>query len=420
MKNVLLITPTGREYRELPPVADRLGCRLVFEDFGGSYFDEQLSGRGGASLEIVPLIEETARRHAGRIEGVTSGVGYPGMPAVAVISERLGLPGPRADAVLRCLHKYYGRVAQRELIPHATPEFRLVDPRRPEELPAGLPLPFFLKPVQSCFSINARRVGTPREFREQVSTGLLPAGFLKPLNDMIRAYTDFELDASYLIAESLLGGVQVSLEGYVSRGRARVMGVIDSVMYPGTNSFKRFEYPSRLPAGVLRRMEEAAVHLLEGVGYGDALFNVEFMYTPGTGEIHVIEVNPKIASQFPDLFEKVDGVSSYGPLLQIALGEEPDFRRGAGEFRCAASCVMRLFEDRRVLSVPTPGQIEALRRRFPDVRVEVTAAPGRLLSEGFQDGQSYRYAVVNLGADSWDQLDEKFDECAAALPFGFG
>ena len=419
-KNVLVIAPTGREYRELPAVADALGCRLTFDDFAGGYFDEQLAGRGGERLEIIPLVEETIRRHSGSLAGVTSGVGYPGMPAVGATAERLGLPGPRADRVLLCIHKYYSRLAQRELIPHAVPEFRLVDPRRPGEPPAGLDFPFFLKPVQSCFSINARRVDGPREFRELAASSLLPAGFLKPLDDMLAAYTDFPLGASYLLAESLLRGVQVSLEGYVSGGRVRVMGVVDSVMYPGTTSFKRFEYPSRLDARVLRRMEEAAALFVGGIGYDDALFNVEFMYTPETDEIHVIEINPKIASQFTDLFEKVDGVSSYRPLLQVALGEEPDFRRGAGEFRCAASCVMRLFEDMRVLGVPAPAQVEALRRRYPDVRVEVSAAPGRLLSEAMQDGVSYRYAVINLGAGSWEELDGKFEECAAALEFRFG
>jgi biotin carboxylase len=420
MKNVLVIAPTGREYRELPPIAEALGCRLIFDDFAGSYFDDQLAGDyQGIELEIVALIEETIRRHGAGLSGVTTGVGYPGMPVVGVIAERLGLPGPRADRVLLCLHKYYCRVAQRELTPYAAPPFQLVDPKRPDDLPRELNFPLFLKPVQSCFSINARRIEGPREFREKVASSLLPAGFLKPLNDMLAAYTDLELNASYLLAESLLGGVQVSLEGYVFGGRVRILGIVDSVMYPGTNSFKRFEYPSRLEPSVLRRMEETAARFIGGIGYDNALFNIEFMYTPETDEIWIIEVNPKIASQFTDLFEKVDGTSSYVPLLQIALGHEPDFRNGGGQFRCAASCVMRLFEDRRVLSVPSSEQVESLRRRFPDVRVEISARPGRLLSEVMQDGMSYRYAVVNLGANSWAELDEKFAECADALEFQF-
>jgi glycolate oxidase len=36
-------------------------------------------------------------------------------------------------------------------------------------------------------------------------------------------------------------------------GRATVMGIVDSVMYPGTMSFQRFEYPSALPP--VRRAE---------------------------------------------------------------------------------------------------------------------------------------------------------------------
>ena len=63
------------------------------------------------------------------------------------------------------------------------------------------------------------------------------------------------------IAEEALRGVQVTVDGFMDGGRATVTGVVDSVMYPGTSSFERFEYPSRLPAAVQRRMAEVAARL---------------------------------------------------------------------------------------------------------------------------------------------------------------
>ena len=56
-----------------------------------------------------------------------------------------------------------------------------------------------------------------------------------------------------LLSEEKLGGDEVTLEGYVHGGRVTTIGVTDSVMYPGTNSFERFEYPSRASRRAARR-----------------------------------------------------------------------------------------------------------------------------------------------------------------------
>lgn len=425
MKRVLLLCPTSREYRYLPAIAAGLNCRIVFDEFAGSYFDEQLLGGSQsqpARLDILSLIEETiARCTDERIDGVTSAVGYPGMPVASIIAERLRLTGVKVERVLRCEHKYYSRLSQQTHVPAATPPFQIVPP---EGLDAAgeefsLPFPLFLKPVKSCFSINAQRVASLAELRRISQTNRMPEGFLRPFNDLLRAYTNYEFDASCLLAESLLEGVQVSLEGYVFKGQVHTLGIIDAVMFPGTISFERFVYPSRLPAEVQARMRGIAETFIGGIGYDNALFNMELMYNPATGEIHIIEINPKIASQFPDLFEKVDGTSSYTPLLQIALGDAPTFKHGQGEFELAASCVLRGFEDLRVLSVPTAEQVSELTRKFPDARIEISVAAGQFLSDIMQDGKSFRYGLINIGANSDEELNAKFESCKNALPFEF-
>jgi biotin carboxylase len=425
MKSVLLLCPTSREYRDLPAIAAGLNCRVVFDDFAGSYFDEQILGGSPshpAQLDILALIEETISRHSNeRIDGVTSAVGYPGMPVASIIAERLGLTGVRVERVLRCEHKYYARVSQQTHVPASTPSFQIVPP---EGIDASgeefrLPFPLFLKPVKSCFSINAQRVASLDELRRIAVTKRMPEGFIRPFDDLLRAHTNYEYDASCLLAESLLEGVQVSLEGYVFEGQVHLLGIIDAVMFPGTISFERFVYPSRLPAQVQARMREIAETFINGIGYDNALFNMELMYNPATGEIHIIEVNPKIASQFPDLFEKVDGTSSYAPLLQIALGVAPTFKHGQGGFKLAASCVLRDFQNRRVTSVPTAEQIAELAREFPDARIEISVAAGQLLSDIMQDGKSFRYGLVNIGANSEEELDAKLEFCKNALRFEF-
>jgi biotin carboxylase len=423
MKTVLLLCPTSREYRDLPAIAAGLNCRLVFDEFAGDYFDRQLRGNRRPKddgFDILSLIEATFDRHKDRgLAGVASAVGYPGVPVASIIAERLGLAGVKVERVLRCEHKYYSRVAQQALVPSAAPPFQLVPPTGLDADTLKLPFPLFLKPVKSCFSINAQKISSLPELRRVAAGSLLPEEFLRPFNDLLRAHTDYEFDASYLLAETLLEGRQVSLEGYAFGGRVHILGIVDSVMFPGTISFERFVYPSRLPAEVQSRMARIAEAFIGGIGYDNALFNMELIYNPATGEIHIIEVNPKIASQFPDLFEKVDGTSSYVPLLQVALGEEPAFLRGRGAFKLAASCVLRTFENKRVVRAPSAEQLAALARAFPDARVEVAVAAGDLLSDIMQDGKSFRYGLVNIGANSPEELDAKLATCENLLDFQF-
>lgn len=423
MKKVLVICPTQREYRDLPAIAEALNYQLIFDEFGGDYFDNPLSETHSGStqsLDVLALIEDLINRcRAAGLSGVTSPVGYPGMSVASIVAERLGLPGVSIECVLLCEHKYYSRIAQRRFVPEATPLFQLLDPKATGAAIAGVEFPLFVKPVKANFSINASTVSTAQELEQTLRTCRLPLRFVKPFNDLLRAYTKHEHDASHLLAESLLEGEQVSLEGYVFRGRVRVLGIVDALMYPGTISFERFRYPSRLSEDVQHRMARIAESFLKGIGYDNALFNVELMYNPRDGRISIIEVNPKIASQFTDLFEKVDGTSTYAPLLQIAAGEEPIFLRRQGEFKLAASCVLRTFADRRVLSVPSSQQIDEVRQRFPDACVEICTSAGKHLSDGMQDGKSYRYCLINIGADSEEDLTAKLDACRSLLDFQF-
>jgi hypothetical protein len=423
LKKILVLCPTRREYQALPPIADALGCEIVFDEFCGDYFDRFLCRHPPTDLppiDILRLIEDTVAHYkqAG-LSGVTSGVGYPGMSVASIIARRLGLPGPAPDSVLCCEHKYYSRLAQQCFVPEAVPQFRLLDPENPLEDVEAVSFPLFLKPVKSCMSINAHRVNDATGLLELAQDALLPAGFIKPFDDMLSACTSYTLDGSYLLAESLLRGLQVSLEGYVYRGEVHVMGILDAVMFPNSLSFRRFQYPSRLSESVQARMADIARTLMTGIGYDNAPFNIELFYDADADRIHIIEVNPKIASQFADLFEKVDGQSAFSVLLQLAIGDEPRFGRGRGEFAIAASCVLRTFEDKHVVAIPSEQQIEEIVSMYPEARIEIHATPGRNLSDQMQDSQSFRYGLVHIGAPSERELEDKFARIASGLRFEF-
>ncbi|MCC6980779.1 MAG: ATP-grasp domain-containing protein [Candidatus Melainabacteria bacterium] len=421
MKDLLILCPTARERRSLPVLAERIGVNLRFDDFGGDYFDDLLADNPDLNtppLDIIKLMDEVVQNHYDdSLAGITSGVGYPGMSATAVLTERLGLPGPKPAPILLCEHKYYSRVEQAKIVPSAAPKFHLIDPKDLSSIDKISTYPGFLKPVKSCMSKNAFQIKDKSELRKHAEEALLPELFILPFNDLVHNFTDWELNANYLLYEELLEGKQVSLEGFVYKGEVTIMGIIDAIMFPNTFSFKRFQYPSRLPQDVLWRMEQIAAAFIRGIGYNNAMFNMELIYNPNSDTVHIIEVNPKIASQFPDLFEKVDGSNTYEVMMRIALGMDPGFIRRQGKFKIAASCVLRTFDDKLVKKIPDQENIKDVEMKFPGSMVQVIATQGKKLSEQLQDAHSFRYGLINMGADSEDELVRDFEKAADMLNY---
>lgn len=422
MKEVLVLCPTQREYRDLPALADKLNCNVVFEDLDIEHFYRVLSNnyRGEAIPDLPALIQTAIAKYSRQqLAGVTSADGYPGMCAASVIAKHLGVNAPATDRVLLCGHKYYSRLAQKQLIPEATPAFTVLDPTQPEGLEDFTDFPYFLKPVRSCFSINARPVSNLEQLQQLLPQTLLPPGYLKPFNDLLANFGDFPINANHVLLEELLCGKQVTVEGFVFQGNVTIMGIVDSIMFPGTISFSRFQYPSTLPQAVQVSMENIVTRFINGITFDNGMFNVELIYDAQQDKISIIEINPRIASQFPDLYKKVDGTSSYEIMLKIALGEEPVFIRGQGEFQLAASCVLRTFHDQHVITIPSAASIAELQKLYPDALVEIHAHQGRHLSDQMQDVGSYRYGLINIGANSESELDAKFEHCRSLLPFTF-
>lgn len=398
---------------------------------GGLLVEELGPRRAGAPATGAP---EGAVRSTAAFDGVFSSSDYPGATVAAAIATRLGLPGPHPEAVLRCSHKYYSRLAQREAVPEAAAEFRLVRPDEP--LPTDLDFPCFVKPVKGAFSIMSGRVDSLDElaaFLERPAVREFLEYYVHIFNRLVRAHTDFEVDGRAFLAEEFLPGRQATLEGFAVGDEPRVLGVVDSVFHPMVASFSRFDFPSALPADVQRRMGEIARRTVHHLGLRDTMFNLELNWNPDNDRVHIIEVNPRMAGQFADLYEKVLGMNSYEIALALAAGDAPpelppwdalDPSGGAprpgGRFRVAASVPLRTWEPCRVVRAPTPARIADVEARFPGTLVWTECAAGQELSSfEAEDGRSIRYAVVNLGAESRAALEDKLRAVEEALGYEF-
>jgi ATP-grasp domain len=313
----------------------------------------------------------------------------------AVLAERRGLPGPTPQALLALQHKPTSRAIQRRVAPEATPAFALLDGR------VSMPLPFFVKPVVGRLSQNAYRIDDESDLLGLHEIDRYTARYAE-----IAALAGADANSVHgFIAEELLSGEEVTLEGYVHGGRVTTIGVTDSVKYPGTLSFERFEYPSALPLERQAELSDVAARVLPALGFDGGFFNIEF-FVPQRDPAQIIEVNGRIASQFAPLVQGLHGRSTYDAVFQVAAGDDPAWETGLPD-GVGVSYVLRVFSDAFVEAVPDPE---------PDV--ELLVRPGLHLSEqGTNDAQSYRLAILYGFGETREEAVERCRARAGALNF---
>jgi hypothetical protein len=359
-----------------------------------------------------------ARRNA--VAAVISPNEQFGVLIAAVIARRLGLPGPDPEAVLIAQHKYYARAAIDAVMAEANPAFAVFHPGfRDAELP--LAFPFFVKPVKATFSVLARRVDTVSDLRRHFAFRPFERYVIRrlqqPFNDLLRKHFGPVIDAHHLLAEGLVEGMQVNVDGFADRGQVRILGIVDELMYPGTHAFNRFEYPSSLPPEVQARLRDVAQRAIHAVGFDHGLFNVELAYDPCSGAIRLIEINPRIASQFVTLYEWAEGIKLYPLMLDLALGETPKLARQLRANGCAASFVLRSFDGLPVRPAPDAARVARVHARHPDARVMLYLKRGADLAREMKWLGSHRYAIVNVSGRDRDDLYARYREIRGLLGF---
>ncbi|MCT2584324.1 ATP-grasp domain-containing protein [Actinophytocola gossypii] len=376
-------------------------------------------------IEIERLLAEAESRIAAFDETIDAIVGFWDFPVstiVPLLCERFGVRGASLDAVLKCEHKYWSRLVQRDVIKEYAP-FGVVDLEDPV-LPADVGYPCWLKPVKSFSSKLAFEVTSDQEFDEAVAELRDGIGRVGEPFEYVLAQADLppeiaEVGGQVALAERALSGNRAAVEGYVQDGQVVVYGVLDSLIYPGVSSFLRHQYPARLPATMCDRLADVSRRVMAGIGYDNATFSIEFFCDPETNEVTVLEINPRHSQSHAELFEQVDGFPNHHYMVKVALGEDPG-QKGEGEYAISARWYLRRFEDGLLVRGPSPADIEAVQRDIDGVHVLRRAADGARLSDGMsQDSYSYELAEIIVGADSVAELEDKYERCVAALPFEF-
>ena len=145
-----------------------------------------------------------------------------------------------------------------------------------------------MKPVKATYSVLARRVDSFEELKRHLSfwpfEKFIIKRLVKPFNDLMSWYTDCRVDTHHMIAEELLEGVQLNLDGYVHDGHVHDARHHRREHVPGHAGLRA---ASSTPRACRRRCSERIAALAErivaGIGYRHGFFNAEFVWNPDTG-----------------------------------------------------------------------------------------------------------------------------------------
>ena len=374
------------------------------------------------TFDALAFVERMVRRYRARgVDAVATSDEQFGPFLASLIARGLGLPHTPLDAVLTIQHKFYAREAFQRIAPESNLRFGLVRGgfERPDEVPMAYP--FYIKPAKAAFSVLARRVDSFEALYRHTRFGWFERAIIerlvRPFADVMRAHSSFAEDPYCMVCEEVARGRQVTANGFVREGKVTMLGTVDSVMYPGTDQFQRFQYPSSLPHEDLARIDALAKRLVEGMGFTHGIFNVEMRVDPANGRLAIIEINPRAAGQFYDLFERVDGYSLFDVLLALECGEEPAIRHRAGRQNHAASFVLRDLAGEGLGRWPSSAEIGALQSRHPDIHLMLYPKRGADLAREMKWLGSYRYGVFNLGGATLEEMFGRFHRLCREITF---
>ncbi|MDO8863678.1 ATP-grasp domain-containing protein [Haliea sp. E1-2-M8] len=424
MQNIFIVGLDDFNRRELESIRQAGECSFI--DLLG--YDAVVRPREGR-IDFDALLRQARVElddFSGTIDAIATFWDFPSSSLAPVLRNERGLPGPSNEAVARCEHKYWSRLEQQSVVPALVPEFCAVDPFDDASVTAiTLDYPFWIKPIKAHSSYLGFKIHNADELRrhiQRIRDGI--ALFGVPFDQYLRHLTVPAVLAGigghWCIAEAMIStGQQCTLEGYVHRGEVAVYGVVDSIRSgKHRSSFARYQYPSRLPRRTQSSMIEAAARVMTHIGYDNAPFNMEFYWNHRTGDIRLLEINARISKSHCPLFRLVDGASHQEVMVDLALGQRPEFPHRQGDFRVAGKFMVRVHEDGIVRGMPTAVEIARVQERFPEARIHPLATEGTALKHlPYQDSYSFELAEIFLGADSQKQLLEKYNTCLELLTF---
>ncbi len=387
----------------------------------------------GFDLQTFPsnvrLLGFDIERYADRLAGQARHSGWSaatstheqfGSLVASLLAERMGWPGTPVEALLACQHKLHARNVLGRVAPEANLRCIPLEVDFGDPIPEVLDYPLFVKPVKAAFSVLAKEVHGRVELEQHTRFGWAEQWVIRrlvePFERVARSRLGTDQTAHGLMVEEPVRAPQYNLDGYVFRGDVRALGTVDAVMYPGTHAFMRFELPSRLAPAVQARALDVARRFLSAVGFDHGQFNMEFFYDERNDRLTVIEFNPRMASQFSDLYLRVRGIDLHAVALALAHGMDPaELPLAVPVGGAAASLVYRVFAPGQSCPQPTRAQQRAWQERFPGALLFTYPKSRRAQARDFKWLGSHRYGIIHLHGRDFADLRRQAEEASIWL-----
>lgn len=387
--------------------------------------------RNVASFDIKALVDkairamETVAASGQSIDGVATFYDFPGTDLVPILAGHFNLPGPSLESILKCENKYWSRLEQHKVIAEHIPQFQPFDPFDKQAFSKiDILPPFWIKPMKAFKSFLSYQINSEAQFDEAAKEMRKHIGYIgEPFKYLMENYGDIPEEIVQMpetcIAESPIGGFQCTLEGYSYNGNVVGYGIVDSIREQASSSFARYQYPSALPIEIQHRMINIARSAILQVGLDNAPFNIEFFYDQTSGNIYLLEINPRISQAHTDMFEKVHGLSHHHIMTELALGRKPAVMEKKGKYNIAGHFMVRTQEEGTVLQAPSQAEKSRVKERFPDTEMKILVKEGERLAElsAVQDSYSYEIANIFIGARDESEMLEKYQETMEILTF---
>src|SRR3984957_14641499 len=270
---LILASKLGYQTRSFAEAARALGVEVVFASDRCHQLEDPWSD--GAIALHFDRPEEAARRIVAQslvrpVDGLIA-LGDQSTPTAAYTALALGFAYNSPQSVENCRSK----LRQREILRDAglpVPgffSFRL--DKRVEKILPRVQFPCVIKPLRLAGSQGVIRANQPQEVQASV-------GRLKDLVESPAVKVTREPELDRLLVERFIPGAEVAVEGLLTRGKLRILGVFDKPDPLEGPYFEESIYvtPSRLPDEMYDRLLDCAEQTVQALGLTHGPVHAEF------------------------------------------------------------------------------------------------------------------------------------------------
>lgn len=343
----------------------------------------------------------------------------------AIIAKNTGLTFPSIKSVFETINKYLSRLIQKKCVPENIPPFFLSSEISEKNI-ENITFPLVVRPVRGSLSRYTHFVNTFEQLKSVVKNKDKHLTKINQLYNDILLWSQFNCPLNNthndLLCEAKVKGTQITLDGLIFNGQFYFFGITRGSLLSGTNSFIQWDYPYKFSQALEKKIIKVTKQYVSAVGLDNTVFNIEFLVDENENQIWLIELNPRISSQFIPLVEAVTGHNMLHIACQIACGHNPfpQLMEKKTNFSIASSCVLRLRKNMRVIRIPTEKEIEKIESEFPQAQIRnVVPHQNMLLSQMSQDSETYRYCLVNIAGDSLKEIKQIFEQVKQKLKYDF-